>query len=136
MNVGTDGGFVFGRERRWREAEPVAAGNCECGTLKSGWDCGTVKLEGFQERFMRELGMIQEECVQRVWSRVRGEAALDEALYDVTFKTIVGVMELLDGYRGGDLGSDQGVFVRMSANGEAFVSVVVGGDRKVVVYLQ
>lgn len=47
---------------------------------------------------MRGLGMSQEECVQRVLSRVRGEKALDEALYDVTFKTIVGVMELLDGY--------------------------------------
>lgn len=57
-----------------------------------------MKLEGFQERFMRGLGMSQEECVQRVLSRVRGEKALDEALYDVTFKTIVGVMELLDGY--------------------------------------
>ena len=53
---------------------------------------------------MRELGMIREECVQKVLSRVRGEAALDEALYDVTFETIVGVMELLDGYRGGELG--------------------------------
>ena len=32
------------------------------------------------------------------------ETSLDETLYDVTFETIVGVMELLNGYRGGDLG--------------------------------
>lgn len=35
---------------------------------------------------------------------MRGEMSLDEASYDVAFETIVGVMELLDGYRGGDLG--------------------------------
>lgn len=81
MSVGTDGGFVFGRvalggRRSW------CRWDYECGTLKSGSDCGTVKLEGFQGRLMRELGMIQEECVQRVWSRVRDETPLDEALYD------------------------------------------------------
>ena len=82
MSVGTDGGFVFGRERRWEGGGDGCCGDYEIGTLKSGWDCGTVKLEGFQGRFMRGLGMSQEECVQRVLSRVRGETPLDEALYD------------------------------------------------------
>ena len=60
-------------------------------------------LSSFQKEFMETLADIQENCVQIALSQ-KGNQSLENSYYDITFETIIRIMELIDGYSNQNIG--------------------------------
>lgn len=60
-------------------------------------------LSSFQKEFMETLADIQENCVQIALSQ-KGNQSLENSYYEITFETIIRIMELIDGYSNQNIG--------------------------------
>lgn len=60
-------------------------------------------LNEFQIKFMKTLSSIQESCVQIALIQ-NDNSSLEDKYYNITFETIVKIMETIDGYGNGNMG--------------------------------
>lgn len=60
-------------------------------------------MNEFQKEFMEALADIQECCIQIVLNQ-NDSQSLEDKYYDITSKTIIRIMELIDGYANRNIG--------------------------------